>query len=220
MKIVIGNLTLSLDAGHIALGALCLALLLVLVGVLIMDIMALRRRGVVAEAPAMPAPGGTTQGAPFRSQKSSTIVVEKAIEEAAPAGEEGPLREASGADAALVLLGLFQKEARFVDFLHEDIAHYSDEEVGAAARLVHDGCIKALKAHITLEPIRKEEEESEISVPAGFNAAAIRLIGNVVGKPPFQGRLVHRGWRAVAIKLPRLAKGHDPRILAAAEVEL
>jgi hypothetical protein len=54
----------------------------------------------------------------------------------------------------------------------------------------------------------------------GFDAAAIRLAGNVVGKAPFHGSLSHRGWRAAAVRLPKLAEGHDASVLAPAEVEL
>jgi hypothetical protein len=46
-----------------------------------------------------------------------------------------------------------------------------------------------------------------------------RLV-KVVGEPPFSGTLAHRGWRVTDIRLPKLTSGHDPRIIAAAEVEL
>jgi len=46
------------------------------------------------------------------------------------------------------------------------------------------------------------------------------LTGNVVGQPPFTGTLMHRGWRVARITLPKLAEGHDTRVLAPAEVEL
>ena len=38
--------------------------------------------------------------------------------------------------AALQLLGLLQREARFIDFVEEDIAAYSDADIGAASRLL------------------------------------------------------------------------------------
>src|SRR5262245_24267144 len=38
--------------------------------------------------------------------------------------------------AALQLLALFQREGRLVDFLEQDIAGFSDTEIGAAARVV------------------------------------------------------------------------------------
>ncbi|OGB02888.1 MAG: hypothetical protein A3G29_03200 [Burkholderiales bacterium RIFCSPLOWO2_12_FULL_64_99] len=129
------------------------------------------------------------------------------------------LREADTA-AALQLLSLLQREARLVDFVQEDIAAYSDAEIGAAARVVHEGCRKVLREHVSLAPVRAESEGSRLTLAAGFDAAAVRLTGNVVGQAPFTGTLAHRGWRATEVRLPQLAEGHDARIVAQAEVEL
>ncbi|WP_438883345.1 DUF2760 domain-containing protein, partial [Bacillus cereus group sp. Bce013] len=67
-------------------------------------------------------------------------------------------------DSALQLLAILQKEARFIDFLQEELSAFSDEEVGAAARVIHSGGQKVLKEYLTLEPIRTEEEETRITV--------------------------------------------------------
>jgi len=32
--------------------------------------------------------------------------------------------------------------------------------------------------------------------------------------------LIHKGWKVSEIRLPLMAEGHDPRVLAPAEVEL
>jgi hypothetical protein len=77
-----------------------------------------------------------------------------------------------------------------------------------------------LREHFTIEPVRAEPEGSRITLEEGFDAAAVRLTGNVIGKPPFKGALSHRGWRASSARLPQLAEKHDARILAPAEVEL
>lgn len=129
------------------------------------------------------------------------------------------LREAP-TDAALQLLGLLQREARLVDFLQEDMSAYSDAQVGAAARVVHDQCKRALDAHLKLERIRNEAEGSRVSVPKGFSPGEIRLMGSVAGEAPFQGALSHAGWRVRSIELPQLSEGHDVRVIAPAEVEL
>jgi hypothetical protein len=123
-------------------------------------------------------------------------------------------------DSALQLLSLMQQEARFIDFIKEDLAGFSDEDIGAAARVVHEGGQRVLNDYFTLAPVRPEEEESNITLPQGFNATEVRLTGNVVGEAPFTGILIHRGWKAEAVKLPRLAEGHDTSIIAPAEVEL
>ena len=68
--------------------------------------------------------------------------------------------------------------------------------------------------------VRDEQEESRITLAEGFDATSVRLTGNVVGQAPFTGTLVHRGWRVTEARLPKLAEGHDARIIAPAEVEL
>ncbi len=123
-------------------------------------------------------------------------------------------------DSALVLLGLLQKEGRFVDFLQEDITGYSDQEIGSAARVVHQGCQRVMSEYLSIAPVRDESEGSRVTLGKGFDPAAVRPTGNVVGDPPFTGALVHRGWRAVDVRLPKIASSRDVRILAAAEVEL
>lgn len=123
-------------------------------------------------------------------------------------------------DAALQLLSLLQQEARFIDFLQEDVQHYSDADIGAAARVVHEGAKKVLDENFAIAPIRDENEDSAITLQPGFDNKAIRLSGNVVGEPPFTGQLLHRGWRITEVKLPKVIEGHDSKLIAPAEVEL
>jgi len=130
------------------------------------------------------------------------------------------VRATANVDAALQLLALLQRESRFVDFLQEDITAYSDADVGGAARLLHGGARKVLKETFDLEAVRTEAEGSRLTLPAGFDAAAVRVTGNVVGQPPFTGTLEHKGWRATAVRLPALTEGHDTRVIAPAEVQL
>jgi len=136
-----------------------------------------------------------------------------------PAAAAAPLRIATP-DAALQLLGLFQREARLIDFTQENLSAYSDADIGAAARVVHEGCSKVLREHFTIAAVRAEAEGSRVVLEAGFDAGAVRLTGNVVGAAPFRGTLSHRGWRASDVRLPKLADAHDAAILAPAEVEL
>jgi Domain of unknown function (DUF2760) len=131
-----------------------------------------------------------------------------------------PTIKEAGPEAALQLLGLLQREARFIDFVEEEIAAYSDADIGAAARLVHDGCRRALREHFTIRPVRTEAEGSRVTLTEGFDATAIRLTGNVVGKPPFSGSVSHRGWRVDEVRLPKLTGSHDATVIAPAEVEL
>jgi hypothetical protein len=100
------------------------------------------------------------------------------------------------------------------------VAAYSDADIGGAARLVHTGCRKVLQEHFTLVPARSEAEGSRVVLDAGFDASSVRLTGNVVGQAPFRGTLRHPGWKATDVRLPRTTEGHDPHVIAAAEVEL
>ncbi len=122
--------------------------------------------------------------------------------------------------SALALLAMLQREGRLIDFLQDDVASYSDADVGAAARVVHSGCRKALAQTLALEPALQESEGASVRIPAGFDAHRIRLTGNVTGQPPFSGTLRHHGWIATTIKFPVLAPSLDPRVVAPAEVEL
>jgi hypothetical protein len=130
-----------------------------------------------------------------------------------------PLKETSP-DAALQLLALLQRDARLIDFVGEELGAYDDMQIGAAARVVHEGCAKVLREHFSIVPVRSEAEGSRLTLPAGFDAASVRLTGNVVGQAPFTGSLSHRGWRVTEVRLPKLAEHHDARVLAPAEVEL
>lgn len=131
-----------------------------------------------------------------------------------------PVLQEAEPNAALQLLGLLQQEGRFIDFLEEDVAAYSDAEVGAATRVVHEGCKRALRQHFKIEAVRPEPEGTTLTLPEGFDSSALRMTGNVMGQPPFTGTLTHRGWRVTEIRLPRIAAGHDLAVLAPAEVEL
>ncbi|ELP6987601.1 DUF2760 domain-containing protein [Vibrio vulnificus] len=145
------------------------------------------------------------------------VEVEKVIEKVVEV--QSKLATAS-TDSAMQLLSIMQQEARLIDFLQEDLTAFSDEEVGAAARVIHSGGQKVLKEYVTLEAIRNEDEESRIVVEEGFNPQAIRLVGNVTGNAPFNGTLIHKGWKASAMSLPKLAENYDASIIAPAEVEL
>ena len=122
--------------------------------------------------------------------------------------------------SGLAVLSMLQRDGRLIDFLQEDMAAFSDAEIGAAARVVHAGCRKVFSEYFAIEPALKDAEGATIQVPAGFDAQRIRLTGNIAGQPPFRGTLKHHGWVATAVRLPTVSETLDPRVLAAAEVEL
>ena len=123
-------------------------------------------------------------------------------------------------DRAVQMLALLQRDGRLIDFLAEDVAPYPDAQLGAAVRSVHDSCRKALERYVKLEPVIVSDEDHPVTVQAGFDPASIKVIGNVVGKPPFRGLLRHRGWRAVEVNLPSLPEGAGRSVVARAEVEI
>ena len=122
--------------------------------------------------------------------------------------------------SGLTLLAALQREGRLIDFLQQDVAGFSDEEVGAAARVVHAGCRKVVQQSVELEPAVKGDEGTPMTVPAGFDPQRVRLIGNLTGQPPFRGTLTHHGWLAKTVRLPSVSDALDPRVIAPAEVEL
>jgi hypothetical protein len=136
----------------------------------------------------------------------------------APRSPALPQPEQPDGEQALHLLSLLQREGRLIDFVEEDLSGFSDAQIGAAARAVHDGCRKALRNTLSLAPIRPEAEGAQVTLPPGFDPRAVRLTGNVVGNPPFNGVLRHHGWKASAVRLPAISG--DPTLLAPAEVEL
>ena len=207
----------TFDLWHVCLAGTVVLLALILIVVLLTMVISLAR------GKKQPAVQPVQQMAPTPAPEPVVKIVEKIVEVEklvyAPAPEPVILKE-STPDAALQLLGLLQKEARFIDFIKENITTYSDADIGVAARVVHEGCNKAINEHFTLVPVRSEQEGDKITLPQGFDAAAVRLTGNIVGSAPFTGTLIHKGWQAIAIRLPKLTKGHNAAILAAAEVEL
>jgi hypothetical protein len=143
----------------------------------------------------------------------------QAVHQGEPDGTAPRDREAPSLDPALQLLALLQREGRLIDFLQQDVSAYSDADIGAAARVVHDGCRKALASHVEIAPVRQEREGGPITLEE-FDPSAVKLVGNVGGSRPFRGTLRHRGWRVETLKLPERVEGHDARVVAPAEVEL
>jgi hypothetical protein len=122
---------------------------------------------------------------------------------------------------ALTLLSALQREARLVDFLQEPIAAYTDAQIGAAVRDVHERARAALDRMFGLEAVVSAAEGAEVHVPRGFDPLEYRLGGDVSGEPPFRGTLRHHGWRASRCELPRWTGGSAAaRVVAPAEVEL
>ncbi len=152
------------------------------------------------------APASTPASAPKKAQKA-----------APPKEQRTPQQDKR---LFLHLLTVLQKEGRLVDFLQEDLEMYEDEQIGAAVRSIHGSCRKTLDKSLAMTTVIDENEGDEITVEAGFNPEAIKLIGRVTGEPPFTGIVRHKGWRAQKAELPDLAATKDPTIISPAEVEI
>lgn len=130
---------------------------------------------------------------------------------------------ANQADSEVVnFVAILQERGRFVDFLMDDIKGYSDAQVGAAGRVLHEGCKAVLLEHFGIRPMREEGEGSKVTVPTGYAPDDYRLVGKISGEAPFTGTLIHHGWRVEWVKLPRLLRASADRLpaIAPAEVEL
>ena len=139
---------------------------------------------------------------------------------ATPSGPAAPAFAAPKRSEAVTLLSVLQRESRLIDFLKEDIATFSDAQIGSAVRDVHRDARGVLDRLFALRPIMTQPEGSEVQV-AGSGTGRIRLTGNVTGQPPFRGTLRHAGWEASKQQLPEwTGDAASASVIAPAEVEL
>lgn len=150
------------------------------------------------------------------SSKPEVVIKEVVREVEVPAPMLGSVNQ----DGALQLLQLLQQQARFVDFIKEDIQAYSDEEVGAAARQVHSGCASLLEQHFTIDVVSQAAENERMTVPADYDPQQIKLEGLIEGTGPFSGTLIHPGWQVTDVRLPQVSQSSQLSVLAPAEVEV
>ena len=122
-------------------------------------------------------------------------------------------------DGALQILGILQRDSRLVDFLMEDITSYSDDQIGAAVRELHDQCRDSIARYVTLQPVIDGVEGTFAKAPS-TDPNVIKFIGNVPATPPSGGTLRHKGWRAAKVDLPALSARQDAAIIAPAEIEI
>jgi hypothetical protein len=151
----------------------------------------------------------------LRLTRRTAAVASKPVATPKPAAAAPTVRVSDG---ALQLLAILQRDARLVDFLMEDIAGYTDDQVGAAVRELHDQCRDSLGRAVTLEPVIDGVEGTFAKAPS-TDPNVVKFVGNVPAKPPAGGTLRHKGWRAVKTNLPALA-GRDAAVIAPAEIEI
>lgn len=156
----------------------------------------------------------------FRSawnQASKNVVVEKTPVTTPPPAPPRPEAE------IVAFLALLQEHGRLVDFTQEDIAGASDEQVGVAARVVHAGCKKILQEYFDIQPLHNGQEGDKVVLEKGYDTPTYRLLGSVPQQPPYHGKLLHPGWIASKVQLPRVTSVTEKRpwpVLAPAEIDL
>jgi hypothetical protein len=153
----------------------------------------------------------------FGGKLSPELIEELGIKPKAAPAPAAPVVRTS--DGALQLLSILQRDGRLLDFFMEDIAPYSDEQVGAAARSMHGPAREALERYVKLAPVVDGVEGTFVKAPSR-DAATVKFLGNVPATPPDGGTLRHKGWKATAVALPPVNPRQDLTILAPAEIEV
>ena len=138
----------------------------------------------------------------------------------ADAGSDKKEKDLSDRRLFLHLFSLMQREGRLMDFLDEDLDGYDDAQIGSAVRSIHAGCRQLIQQYLSPEPVMDQHEGAVVEVPVDFDPGAVKLTGNVVGEPPFNGILRHKGWQVGKMNLPTLSGSQNATIIAPAEVEI
>ena len=141
-------------------------------------------------------------------------------DEEADAGNDKAEKDLSDRRLFLHLFSLMQREGRLMDFLNEDLDGYDDAQIGSAVRSIHAGCRQLVQEYLNPEPVMDRHEGAVVEIPVDFDPGIIKLTGNVVGEPPFNGILRHKGWQVGKMKLPTLSGSQNAEIIAPAEVEI
>ena len=161
----------------------------------------------------------------FQGKLPDSAVQALGLMKKAPKETARPAPAVRASDGALQMLAILQRDARLVDFLMEDISGYTDDQVGAAVRGLHEQCRQSLLRYLRLAPVIDGVEGTftklEGSKEKGPDPSRVKLLGNVPADGrPAGGLLRHKGWRTEEVKLHPLEPRHDISIIAPAEIEV
>ena len=123
---------------------------------------------------------------------------------------------------AVTLLAALQRDARFVDFVQEDIDNYEDAQVGAAVRDIHRGCRDVLNRMFAPRPVVEQDENTDVEIHDP-ESARWRLTGQIgqTSGTTVVGKLMHPGWLATECRVPDWSgTADDAVVIAAAEVQI
>jgi hypothetical protein len=128
-----------------------------------------------------------------------------------------PAAPAPARDTAVTLLATLQREARLVDLIKEDLSQYSDAQVGAAARPCLQQCSGVLDRLLGLKPLVAAADGDTVDVEPNASPTRYQWIGEGTAAA---GKLVHHGWHATKIELPKwTGDAADANIIAAAQIQ-
>lgn len=121
---------------------------------------------------------------------------------------------------ALELLAALQREARFIDFIKDDLSESicSQDTLFEVVKMVHDRCAETCEKIFSIRPLSEEingepsDSRSEDSTQEDVTTEGSRLHTNK--------RVIHHGWRATKCDLP-VWQGdkRDELVLASCEYE-
>jgi hypothetical protein len=106
-------------------------------------------------------------------------------------------------ETILNFICLLQEKGRLLDFLKDDIGVHSDEDVGKVARIVHQGLKEVIESTFSIEPIHAGNEGELVQFSDSVNFTTHKFLGNGTKKPPFSGTVVHKGWQAKNVLVPK-----------------
>ncbi|MCX6129416.1 MAG: DUF2760 domain-containing protein, partial [Proteobacteria bacterium] len=89
-------------------------------------------------------------------------------------------------------------------------------------RVVHQGLRGVLNDSFDISPIAAEAEGQTVVLPDDFDSSRFRILRQKPGSEKPAGILLHRGWEALSIRLPRISHRPGealPRVFAPAEIE-
>ena len=162
---------------------------------------------------------------PKAPPESKEIPVQRQAPTATPVAPVAPVSPDAAVEAGVVqFLARLQEKGRLVDFLMDDITPYSNEQIGVVARVVHQGCREVMRGAFDIQPVLDGQERETVVLAGDFDAGSYRLVGKVPQRPPYKGTVLHRGWKATRISLPRVTDSAGEsaarKIVAPAEVEI
>lgn len=188
-------------------------------GVILLSLYIAGRSLLALRTASQPAPARPTAPEVPAAPEAPTVPAPAAPAEPAKSRVQPPPQTGE----ALILLSLLQEKGRFLDYLMEDVSTFSDAQVAAASRVVHQGCAAVIRECLALAPAHGGKEGERITIDAAADPQDYRLIGKVAGTPPFSGVVVHRGWKTSKLALPRHMRPIDPNgqnVITPVEVEV